>query len=399
MVQERDKMIRVAFVFPEDPRWTGGVNYLYNLLFALRSVQAEDIEPIIFAGDQVDEGVLQRFHSLARIERHPLFNPDNLIWKVRRVIARVTGVDYLVRRLFVRQGIDIVSHCNLAGKAHPFKTIAWIPDFQHIHLPDFFPANEVKLREFKFRKWIRDCDRMILSSNDALRDYQTFVPGYGDKVRILHFVSQIDPCVYELDDAQTLCQKYRIPNKFFFLPNQFWAHKNHLVVVRALGVLKSRQCTVHVVCSGYADDLKNAGYMKTLQAAIADAQIAPQFHILGLIDYTDMLTLFRHAVSVINPSLFEGWSSTVEEAKSIGKSMILSDLPVHREQAPPGARYFDPQDHEALADILWQKWQARDGGPDFVIETAARRQLPVRTQKFGETFRRIIFETLSRTSE
>lgn len=389
-------MIRVAFVFPEDPRWTGGVNYLHNLLFALRSVHADDIEPVLFAGDQIEASVLQRFNSLAKIERHPLFNRSSPAWKIRRTVARLTGEDFLVRRLFVAQHIDVASHCNLAGKKHPFKTIAWIPDFQHLHLPDFFPASEVKLREFKYRKWIRDCDRMILSSNDALRDYQSFVPGYVDKVRVIHFVSQIDPRVYELDDAHALCQKYRIPNKFFFLPNQFWTHKNHLAVVKALSVLKSRQCSVHVVCSGYADDLKNASHMKTLHAAIADAQIATQFHLLGLIDYTEMLTLFRHAVSVINPSLFEGWSSTVEEAKSIGKNMVLSDLPVHREQAPPSARYFDPHDYEALAEILWEKWQACGGGPDFDLETNARNQLPERTKVFGESFKNIVSESLGR---
>jgi glycosyltransferase involved in cell wall biosynthesis len=392
VVQKSEKMIRVAFAFPEDPRWTGGVNYLHNLLFALKSVQSEDIEPIIFAGCHVDAKMLERFKGLARIECHTLFDPGSAVWKVRRIIARLTGTDYLVRRLFAAQNIHVASHCTLAGKDHPFKTIAWIPDFQHLHLPDFFPNKERKLRDYKFLKLIKDSDLMVLSSHDAAGDYKEIAPQAIEKVRILHFVSQVDSGIYELDDLSVLCEKYSVPRKFFFLPNQFWSHKNHLTVVRALGLLKARQCDVHVVCSGNPLDLKSADSVHKLQKEIEQSGVSNQFQILGLIDYVDMLTLFRHAVSVINPSFFEGWSSTVEEAKSIGKNVILSDLPVHREQAPTKASYFDPYDHEALAEIMWQKWQSCDGGPDFELEETARKALPDRTRQFGETFRKIIYE-------
>ncbi len=39
------------------------------------------------------------------------------------------------------------------------------------------------------------------------------------------------------------------------------------------------------------------------------------------------------STALINPSQFEGWSTTVEEAKSLGVKMLLSDLEVHKEQA------------------------------------------------------------------
>lgn len=54
----------------------------------------------------------------------------------------------------------------------------------------------------------------------------------------------------------------------------------------------------------------------------------------------------------MQPSLFEGWSSFVEEARALGLPALLSDIPVHREQNPPGAKYFDPHDPEQLAGLL-----------------------------------------------
>ena len=65
-----------------------------------------------------------------------------------------------------------------------------------------------------------------------------------------------------------------------------------------------------------------------------------------------------HDDALINPSRFEGWSTTVEEAKSFGVPMILSDIDVHREQTGGVARYFGTDDPEALANHLSDVSQA-----------------------------------------
>lgn len=46
---------------------------------------------------------------------------------------------------------------------------------------------------------------------------------------------------------------------------------------------------------------------------------------LGLVPRSDVIALMRYSISLINPSFFEGWSTTVEEAKSMGKQIILSE--------------------------------------------------------------------------
>jgi len=46
----------------------------------------------------------------------------------------------------------------------------------------------------------------------------------------------------------------------------------------------------------------------------------------------------------LNPSRFEGFGMSVAESKSLGKRVLASDLGLLREQAAPGAVYFDPAD-------------------------------------------------------
>jgi glycosyltransferase involved in cell wall biosynthesis len=85
---------------------------------------------------------------------------------------------------------------------------------------------------------------------------------------------------------------------------------------------------------------------------IEELGIRDSFRVLGVVPYSDMMSLMRNAVAIVNPSLFEGWSSTVEEAKILGKTILLSDLPVHREQNPKRAIFFDPNNAGTLADAF-----------------------------------------------
>ena len=97
--------------------------------------------------------------------------------------------------------------------------------------------------------------------------------------------------------------------------------------------------------------------METVERRISDLELTDTVRILGSIPRADQLLLVRGAGLVMQPSHFEGWSSIVEEARSFGKTILLSDIPVHREQAPPQAVYFDPLDPAALADVIEQAWQ------------------------------------------
>jgi glycosyltransferase involved in cell wall biosynthesis len=87
--------------------------------------------------------------------------------------------------------------------------------------------------------------------------------------------------------------------------------------------------------------------------------------------------LLRGSTALINPSRFEGWSTSVEEAKSFGVPLILSDIGVHREQTGDATRYFGVDDPAMLADQLSEVSQtsepsaARDLMPDLDERVAA----------------------------
>jgi len=98
----------------------------------------------------------------------------------------------------------------------------------------------------------------------------------------------------------------------------------------------------------------------------------------------------------MNPSLYEGWSTPVEEAKSIGAPLLLSDLPVHREQQPRVASFFDPNDSSAVAAALATAWREYEPGPRPVDEQRAADALVGRRRDFASRFVALAHEAAAR---
>jgi hypothetical protein len=60
----------------------------------------------------------------------------------------------------------------------------------------------------------------------------------------------------------------------------------------------------------------------------------------------------QNALAIIQPSLFEGWSTVVEDAKALNQHVIASSLSVHKEQLEKNASFFDPFDYKRLAELM-----------------------------------------------
>jgi len=282
------------------------------------------------------------------------------------------------------------NHSYLDIKARIIK-IYWIPDFQHLHLPHLFTQKQINERNFKFLSGCKNSDIIVLSSRDAQRDLENFAPQFIHKSQVLHFVANVPNQIRDQDPTELL-GKYSIPEKFFYLPNQFWKHKNHSSVFEAVYLLKLQGHKVNVVCTGSSLEFRSPGHFEQIKNKINEWEISDRIFILGLLPHDEVLLLIRQSIAMINPSLFEGWSTTVEECKSIGKLALLSDIPVHREQAPSKVEYFPAEDSKALAAQLLNIWNNNEAGPDQVAESLASANLVSRIENYANDFFQIIHD-------
>jgi len=374
-------------------QWTGGERYVRNLLLALKQVPSA--KPVLLVPASKSDSELASWIAtgceVLRIQALDRWTPSWWLRQFARFTRRVEH-DIWSESFLRRHRIEVTYLRPCVGRPGAIPNISWVPDFQHLHLPDMFSGADIETRSAQIRLAAEYSARIVLSSHQAYQDYRRFCPAHAQKGRVLQFVASVTPEVYRHNPSETV-RKYRIPEKFFYLPNQFWKHKNHLVVVKALGLLKKMGRLVHVVCTGNPKDYRHPQYWEEFHRAISENGVEGQLIVLGMIPADDVFPLMRQSVATLNPSLFEGWSTTVEEARSIGKRVVLSDICVHLEQDPPGATYFDRNNPDDLAHKLYELWQELTPGPDIVMETKARESLPARLAEFGARFFSIAKET------
>ena len=211
------------------------------------------------------------------------------------------------------------------------------------------------------------------------------------RFEVLPFVATV-PSLGSLVSLEDLERRYGFRGRYYFLPNQFWAHKNHAVVLEALALLKAQGHNFLVLATGNTNDYRQPDHYAALTRRVAELGIGDMFRPLGLVPYQDIMSLLRWSVALINPSLFEGWSTTVEEAKSMGKTVILSDIPTHREQSPERGKYFSPKSPDQLAALLVSESHQFNDAEDQASVDAAALQLPGRRQAFARRYEDIVLE-------
>jgi glycosyltransferase involved in cell wall biosynthesis len=179
-----------------------------------------------------------------------------------------------------------------------------------------------------------------------------------------------------------------LPSKSAYLPNQFWAHKDHLTAFKALAQLRQRGVDLPLVCTGLEEDRRNPEHFAQLMRYLSENGIDGAVRCLGLVPRNDQIEIFRHASVVIQPSLFEGWSTVVEDTKTVGRPIIATDLSVHREQLKGYDRawHFRPSAAEELAALLERVWPELPPGPDVERERVAARDTERRRQDAARRF-------------
>lgn len=377
--------LRVGFTFIPRRLHAGGFNYLRNLFVALHRYRPGELEAVMFAGLSDNDNDLATFAQIPGVEvvKRRSFERDHS----GLTSALVAGIDYAAAAAFDEAGVDVVfEHARFFGWRLPFPVVAWFPDLQHRSLPHLFSKAAWWRREIGFRAQLASGRSIILSSESALNDCRRFYARARNQMSVVKFASRPTDDLLAADPRE-IVRHYELPEKFFYLPNQFWRHKNHQLVLDALTILASRGMEPVVAVSGGPDE--PPVYFNSIMREVEERGLKTNFRYLGMIPLPHVYALLRSCRALINPSRFEGWSTTVEEAKSFEVPIIASDLEVHREQTGGAAAYFNVDDAVALAGYLAQA--AAENEPFRVRQLGS--SVEERVAKFAEEFASVIKRT------
>jgi glycosyltransferase involved in cell wall biosynthesis len=378
--------MKIGLIMQGGAGWPGGAEYIRNTAQAI-SVAEPGAAITVFHESKMDRAWLRSFPAETRFVPVPVYRG-----RFGRVL---TGGNELLARAVRREGVGFLypfTYENLWNIGVEFPIAApfgksrwagWIPDFQHRHLPQLFRSEDRQLRDEGIGRLAAVAEKIVFSSETAAADYRAFFPEGRAVSEVIRFHTAPEKKWYAGNPEETRA-RLGVPERYFMVCNQFWQHKNHGVVIEALERLKNEGQHPVVVCTGATKDYRNPDYFPELGDRVIKAGLNAQWKVLGLVDRIDQIQLLRSALGVIQPSMSEGWSTVVEDARVLGKRVLLSALPVHREQNPPGARYFDAENADEMARIMGEAWEQWPAGVDRAVEAAAGEAGEIARLAFGK---------------
>ncbi len=344
---------KLGLIFSNNTQWIGGTYYIINLIQAL-SILEDELKPeLIILSSKTDYKYLLTKTSYPYISFELMDeNPQQFVRKlINKVSGKLVGKKLITRRMSAEvDAIFPFEKNNFLANIPLEKQIYWIPDFQDKQLPHFFTNDDLEKRD-KRNSWIAyHSKKLVVSSNAVLNDLELFYPNYKTKVQVVHFA--VTHPQYEHLNIDELKLQYLLPNDYFFAPNQFWAHKNQITIIKSVLELKKQGIEITVAFSGKENDNRNPGYFPNLKKFVIENDLTQNVKFLGFLDREVQLQLMKNAKAIIQPSLFEGWSTVIEDSMAMNQIIIASDLEVNKEQLGIEGIYFKREDFIELARIL-----------------------------------------------
>jgi glycosyltransferase involved in cell wall biosynthesis len=342
----------ITLLYQYNENWIAGAYYILNIIKALKIIEDQYQPKITILYD--DKGAVDAVKNIEYpyIDYVPYNSTLPLYVRLLNFLSYLISSKVPFKKKLPGDRIENIypMQPSLSTK-NVRNSYVWIPDFQEHYLAHFFSKMEVKMR----RKYQEDIVKLgcpvVFSSQNALEDFRNFYPDNSNETHVLHFVSIIGDA-YKALDIETIRKQYSITKPYFIVTNQFWSHKNHLIAIKGFELLLNEGHDIQLVLTGKQHDHRDPEYTVKIKEYIVLKGLEDKVLLLGFIDRDEQLSLMKNSLAIIQPSLFEGWSTVVEDAKALNKFIAVSDIPLHREQIKSNCVFFAPNDEKQLSEVL-----------------------------------------------
>ena len=201
-------------------------------------------------------------------------------------------------------------------------TVMTLHDVQHHELPESFSALERRYRAWAYDAAARDATLVLTSSEHSRRSLVDLVG--VDPERLLVMSYGIDHDRFRPDGPSATGQ----PERYVIYPANLWPHKNHARLIEAMALVEDK--SLHLLLTGQT-------YGREDELLGRD-----RVHHLGFVPAAMVPELYRGAVAMVFPSLFEGFGAPPLEAMASGCPVVASDRGSLAEICGDAALVVDP---------------------------------------------------------
>ena len=356
----RRRGLDVVAVFAQSPEAGGGFHQSLNSLATLAAAceNHHRLRAVVLKGGLPDPerlcGMLPALSSVEWVAAPPSQKP-RLLSSIPRRFRRARIVRALARAtsglttgsFLDGLGADVVyflspNSAAMQLRRTPFILTVW--DVCHLDFPEFPEVRadgEFERRESLFARALPQA-LLVVTDSEALSD--RIHARYGvDRSRLLAQPFLPSPFLFsDASPTDEVLEHYTLQSGYWVYPAQFWAHKNHVRILEALSLVRSRGERHRVVFMG-----SDKGFRATVEAHVRRLDLADDVTFLGFVPSEHLRGLYEGSVGLVFPSYFGPTNLPPLEALALGVPVVCSDF--HERSLGEGPYYFDPDDAGDLA--------------------------------------------------
>lgn len=187
---------------------------------------------------------------------------------------------------------------------------------------------------------------------DSEMGRQHVIESYGTPREKIHVLPFLAPrYMHSAEIPPDFDARYRLPAKLLFYPAQFWEHKNHQRLIKAVAALKNELPDLKLVLAG---SKKNA--YASVVALVQELGLSDDVLFLGYVPDADMPELYRRARALIMPTYYGPTNIPPLEAFVVGCPVAISGIYGMPEQVGEAGLFFNPDSVEEIADCIRRLW-------------------------------------------
>lgn len=220
----------------------------------------------------------------------------------------------------------------------PYLFTVW--DLQH-RRQSFFPEvsqnSAFDKRESFYKKVIPQAAYVVVGNQRAKEEVIRFYGMPDERVKTIEFPTP--PFVLKKNnDDFNVKARFNILQPYIFYPAQFWPHKNHVVLLEALKLLREQNGQdIALVFTG--SDKGNRNYIEQL---VREYDLDKYVYFLGFVSIQELIALYKNAQVLVYPSYFGPNNIPPLEAMGLLCPVVTADVAGMREQLGDAALYFNP---------------------------------------------------------
>ena len=251
--------------------------------------------------------------------------------------------------LIASERIDLVWFMTPLSEPISIPYIATVWDLEHRKQPCFPEVSTTgwtwSARDNVYNALLPRASMIIVGSQAGKEEVVRFYNVNPANVMVVPFPAPDGTLTAASLDTAGLKEKYRLNGDFLLYPAQFWPHKNHVNLLRALKILREQNdLDLNLVLTG-----SDKGNLAHVMKQVVELDLFDRVLVPGFVPRDHLNALYRASTALVFPSYFGPDNFPPLEAFALGCPVIAAKVSGAEEQIGQAALLFDPSDPSDIA--------------------------------------------------